>query len=131
MNVSISIDNINRGSFQAVYCPSMSGCRAIVTFESTGETFNNPDSRQLTFQLTQNGQDIWIDYLLLAPAGKVDTDALHKVVPIDLTNDFISKCASQHFQIEYNKSKFCDKSVVSLSAKYNKGMLIKLIKSLL
>jgi hypothetical protein len=57
----------------------------------------------------------------LAPAGQVGAESLHKVVPIDLTNDFISKCASQHFKIEKNKSEFCDKSVLSLSAKYNKG----------
>jgi laminin, alpha 3/5 len=121
VNVSINIDNKNKGSIQAAYCPSLSGCRAIVTFDSTGESFNNQDPRQITFQLTQNNKDIWIDYLLLAPAIQVTGENLQKFLPIDLTNDFISKCASEHFNIEFGKSDFCDKSAISMSAKYNRG----------
>lgn len=117
------MDKKNNGTFKATYCPSISGCRAIVKFESNSETFTNPDFQTVTFQLTENGKDIWLDYVLLASATTVNPDLVFNYAPIDMTSDFISKCASQHFNIEYYSSLFCDQSVLSLSVAYNDGAL--------
>ena len=113
------------GSFQANYCPSISGCRAIVKFQqdatnSTSETFTNQYFDQATFQLLENGRDIWLESVTLAPAIEVTAD-LNKQDPIDMTSEFIRRCASNHFNVEYYKDLFCDQSVVSLSAAYNDG----------
>jgi len=42
-------------------------------------------------------------------------------VPTKLTAEFITRCASNHFSIQHGQSAFCDRSVVSMSAKYNDG----------
>ena len=121
VNISVNIDNVNKGSFQADFCPSISGCRSVVYFESSGESFINPDMRVATFQLANNGKDIWLDYILFAPSSQVDLDKLHSHAPVDLTDEFLDKCASNHFHIEPGKSEFCDRAVFSLSANYNQG----------
>lgn len=119
VNVSVTIDKSYRGYFQAPYCPSISGCRSIVKFEN-GDLINYEESRSILFQLFQNGKDIWLDYALFAPASIPNQDLL-KSAPIDLSDDFLTKCASQNFYIEAKKSPFCDDSVFSLSTKYNNG----------
>jgi laminin alpha 3/5 len=119
VNVSVSVDNSYKGSFHATNCPSISGCRSIVRFE-TGETFDYADSRTINFQLAQNGKDIWLDYVLFAPAANVNPDLL-KGAPVDFTDEFLNKCASQHFKVDPEVSKFCDESVFALSTRYNNG----------
>ena len=121
VNITVSIDGQSKGSVHAAYCPSISGCRAIVLFHSTGEVFENVDMRQVKFTNGQNNRDIWLDYFLLASPRNVDPETLHKTMPLKLTGDFISKCASQHFDINYGESAYCDKSAFSLAAKYNNG----------
>ena len=121
VNVSVNIDNVNRGSFQADYCPSISGCRSVVNFESSGEAFSNPEIRSVQFELSQNGQDIWLDYILFVPSAQVNFETLNSHAPIDLTDEFVKKCATNHFHIESNSNEFCDRAVFSLSAAYNNG----------
>lgn len=83
----------------------------------------NVDFQYLTFLLNQNGQDIWLDNVLVASASNVNP-TVFDYAPRDLTSQFISKCASsQHFNIDYYSSLFCDQAVLSLSAKYNGGAL--------
>jgi laminin alpha 3/5 len=121
VNLTVEIDSINKGSLHAAYCPSISGCRGIVLFHSSGEVFENADIRSVKFTNIQNDKEIWLDYFLIAPAASVDPEQLQATVPIKLTDDFISQCASHHFSVEQNKSPFCDQSMLSLSAKYNGG----------
>lgn len=120
VGVTVFLDKNTNGTFQAPYCPSISGCRAMVKFHPNSDTFTNPDLQSVTLQLNQNGKDLWLEYLLLASATNVKPEDF-EYAPIDMTSDFITKCASQHFNIEYYSSLFCDHAVLSLSAKYNNG----------
>ena len=119
VNVSVTIDNAYKGSFQAPFCPSISGCRSIVVFENS-EIFDYEKARFVSLQLASIDKDIWLSYALIGPSTSVTPD-LMKTAPIDLISDFIQQCASQHFSIEFGKNEFCDESVFSLSAKYNNG----------
>lgn len=105
--VTVFLDRSTNGTFTAPYCPSTSGCRAIVKFSPNTDTFSADYISTLTFQLNQNGHDIWIDYALLASANDVTPD-IFSFVPIDQTSDFIAECASQqHFFIEFSTSGSC------------------------
>lgn len=119
VNVSVNIDDTYKGSFKASFCPSTSGCRAIVAFENS-EIFDYDKSRLVSIQLASNDRDIWLNYALVGPSTAVTPD-LMKTAPIDLISEFITKCASQHFNIEFGKNDFCDQAVFSLSSKYNNG----------
>lgn len=102
--VTVFLDNQINGTFQAPYCPSISGCRAIVKFSPNTETFTADYISTLKFQLTDNGPDIWIDYALLACATEV-TPETFSFIPLDQTSEFISQCASQHhFAIDFSTS---------------------------
>ncbi len=119
VSVSVNIDDTYKGSFQAPFCPSTSGCRAIVVFEN-GEAFDYEKARIASVQLASDDKDIWLNYALVGPSTTVTPD-LMKNAPIDLINDFITQCASHHFSMEVSKSPFCDDSVFSISARYNNG----------
>lgn len=120
VQITVFLDKSINGTFDAPYCPSISGCRSMVKFYPNSETFSEADLQSVTFQLAQNGQDIWLDHLLLASATDVNPEVFN-FAPIDQTSEFISKCASHNFNIEFYASNFCDKSVISLSVKYNDG----------
>jgi laminin, alpha 3/5 len=128
VGVSVNIDNGKLiGSFEAPYCPSITGCRSMVHFESSAETFltDGLDLKQITFQLTQNGKEIWLDHLLLAPAMAVTPDIFKYDDSIDATPKFINKCAAKtNFKVDFSDGEedtFCNDAVLSLSAKYNDG----------
>ena len=40
VNVEVFLDKKINGTFSAPYCPSISGCRDLIKFESNSETFN-------------------------------------------------------------------------------------------
>lgn len=108
--VIVFLDRQTNGTFTAPYCPSTSGCRAIVKFSPNTDTFTAPQAASdysistLTFQLAQNGHDIWLDYAMLASATDVTPDVF-SFVPVDQTSEFIARCAShQHFFIEFYTS---------------------------
>lgn len=104
VGVTVFLDRQTNGTFTAAYCPSTSGCRAIVKFAPNTDTFSADYINTLTYQLNQNGQDIWIDYALLASANDVTPD-IFSFTPIDQTSDFITRCASQqHFHIDFYTS---------------------------
>jgi laminin alpha 3/5 len=126
VSVTVFIDKKVNGTLVAPYCPSTSGCRGIVKFQpGGGETFDarDLDLSSLTFQLGQNNQDIWLDHALAASASAVNPSSLFEHKPVDNTKQFLAKCASQHFNIDYQASSFCEESVLSISAKYNGGAL--------
>lgn len=69
------------------------------TFSVAGDSIST-----LTFQLAQNGHDIWLDYAMLAAATDVTPD-IFSFVPVDQTSEFIARCASQqHFYIDFYTS---------------------------
>ena len=122
VDVAVFLDRNRNASFTAPYCPSTKGCRTIIKFDGNSDTFNDPDIQAFSFQLSENGKDIWLEYVLLASATSVNPDVF-EYTPIDLTNDFIEKCASKHFSIEHYSSSNCDQAIISLSSKYNNGAL--------
>lgn len=104
--VTVFLDRQTNGTFTAPYCPSTSGCRAIVKFAPNTDTFSvaGDSISTLTFQLAQNGHDIWLDYAMLASATDVTPD-IFSFVPVDQTSEFITRCASQqHFYIDFYTS---------------------------
>lgn len=125
VNISVEVDFVHKGFLKAPYCPSVSGCRAIVVFgEDEEEVFENNAIQAVRFMHEGRRDDeIWIDFFEIVAPENVDEERLRARVSVKLTSDFIGKCASNHFQIEHGREEFCDKSVISMSAKYNQGAL--------
>lgn len=121
VNVSISFDDNTKGYFHAANCPSISGCRAIVKYDN-GEIHNFDSATRITITLSDQNPnaDIWLDYMLFAAAASVNPDLLQHA-PIDMSTEFLLKCASNHFNVALFESDFCDTSVFSLASKYNEG----------
>ena len=105
VNISVNIDGVNKGFLQAAYCPSTIGCRGIVLFgESDAEVFENPDIRSVKFShLGVSEDEVWIDFFELAAPENVNEEQLRATVPVKLTADFITRCASNHFDIQHDR----------------------------
>jgi hypothetical protein len=65
----------------------------------------------LTFQLNQNSQDNWLDHVLLASASAL-SPSVFEHFPVDTTKQFIERCASQLFDIDYQSSVFYEEFAV-------------------
>ncbi|XP_046433556.1 laminin subunit alpha [Neodiprion fabricii] len=101
-------------------CPSNSGCRSIV-HQSNGETkFDLIENFMITFKKGAGDNAVWLDYILVIPAGPRVQETLQKI-QFDQTKEFIKKCGTNHFHINITDDGFCRDSVFSLTADYNNG----------
>ncbi|XP_071119471.1 laminin subunit alpha-like [Haliotis cracherodii] len=109
------------GYFTPQYCPSTSGCRGTIQFPDSGNflSIKSPVVRML-FNNTQGG-DIWLDYVLIAPANQYNMRNLD-LHPIDKSGDFLTECVNDGFELRSN-SKFCRESVFTLTSEFNNGAL--------
>jgi laminin alpha 3/5 len=102
------------GVLNASYCPSLTGCRAVVEF-------NNGDVREdinaINLKLTDREKNVWLDQVALLWA--VDPEKLN-FEPVSHNEEFKDQCVPQNtFYIEHYTSLFCDESVLSISATYH------------
>ncbi|CAG9836790.1 unnamed protein product [Diabrotica balteata] len=104
------------------HCPSQSGCRAVVTQADGNRAFSLTENFMMTLKL-QNNKDVYLDYLLVVPADLYTEQYLEKSENFDRAGEFISKCGSNHFNIDTTMEGFCRDSVFSITAGHNTGAL--------
>ncbi|XP_022089419.1 laminin subunit alpha-like isoform X2 [Acanthaster planci] len=112
------------GSFQAEYCPHVSGCRAVVTLPDGSSTFDLSGTGQGYYISLPDGSrgKVWIDYVIAIPENSYNEDVLIEE-PQDRAGEFIRNCAENNFYIRPDGSGFCRQATFSLSADYNNGAL--------
>lgn len=111
------------GKFIVNHCPSSSGCRGIIKQEENDDYFWFDIDDTVTFSLTNLQQKgVWVDYVMLVPVDYYNERLLNEE-EFDQTNEFITQCGQDHFNIQLNASEFCKSSVYSLTADYNSGAL--------
>lgn len=114
---------INSGHFRADYCPSVSGCRSVVTFDNKAQHL---ELNELDVILAFNNsalKPVWLDYIMVVPVIGFFDDSVLEVRPIDKSAEFISQCASNNFYIDPQVTGFCRDGVFSLTTDYNNGAL--------
>lgn len=114
------------GTFRANYCPSKSGCRAIVKFQDgidSSQTFSSAPFYSVKFKYVDSGnKDIWLENAYIINSGSVTS--VSDIVPNDYSSKFLDECIQNKFrnyEIEPSTFLFCDQAVLSLSASYNDG----------
>jgi laminin alpha 3/5 len=106
------------GKLNAEYCPSLSGCRAIVKLNENG--VNNteyPNFNQINFKLAELNKNVWLEgfYLL----WEYDQEKLN-YGPVSMNDEFKDRCwTKDSSNIDYYTSEFCDKSVLTISGSYH------------
>jgi laminin, alpha 3/5 len=124
VELKINIKNVEV-NYKADYCPSSSGCRKLIDFNSI-EKLADLEEASFTVKLLNTNQSIWIDYLLVMPGMYVSPDIAY-YSPVDLSDRFKSDCLDRDYfktiskEDNVNKWKFCERIEFAISAKYNSG----------
>jgi laminin alpha 3/5 len=101
------------GVLNAAYCPSLSGCRAVIEFEDN----QNRPYFDITFKLNETKQNVWIEKVYLHPY--FDSEKLN-YGPISMNDNFIAQCSPREYlDIEHHASEFCDDSVLAIAGSYH------------
>ncbi|CAI9728190.1 laminin subunit alpha-like [Octopus vulgaris] len=109
------------GSFYADYCPSDTGCRAVVKLGDSGKSevnFPNNEAR-IKFTVTKPSK-MWLDYVLLIP-GYLHRPAEQDLPTVDMAEEFLKKCTDD--VLSYKPSPTCSKQLFALTTDYNNGTL--------
>ncbi|XP_066575649.1 laminin subunit alpha-3 isoform X1 [Amia ocellicauda] len=110
------------GSFNASFCPRVSGCRDQVIAESQ-IALDVPDLNLMITLKVPQGKTLTLDYILVVPADNYTPDLLNEK-PLDKSFDFINECGGNSFYIDpVTSSQFCKDSAKSLVAFFNDGAL--------
>ncbi|XP_015209136.2 laminin subunit alpha-3 isoform X2 [Lepisosteus oculatus] len=110
------------GSFNASYCPHVSGCRDQVIAENR-IVLDVPEQELVLTLAIPQGKTLTMDYILVVPADNYTPDLLSEK-RLDKSFDFIHKCGGNSFYIDpVSSSPFCKDSARSLVAFFNGGAL--------
>ncbi|XP_072567322.1 laminin subunit alpha-3 isoform X1 [Paramormyrops kingsleyae] len=110
------------GTFNATFCPHISGCRVqVVAEQSISLDVPRPE---LTVTLrVPLGKTLTLDYILVVPDDAY-SPSLIKERPMDKSTVFINQCGTNSFYINPNSaSRFCRESARSLALFGNDGAL--------
>ncbi|CAH1775060.1 unnamed protein product, partial [Owenia fusiformis] len=122
INVIVEADGqSSQGRFKAEYCPGVSGCRGVITFEDVNHLdISNTDVR-IIFNNTE-GRTLFVDYILSVPAEHF-TPNLLEFGAMDKTGQFFTRCAGKNFEINPADvgPGFCRRAVFTLTTEYNNG----------
>ncbi|KAM7379372.1 hypothetical protein PAMP_004930 [Pampus punctatissimus] len=114
-----------KGSINASFCPSVSGCREVVIADRRiALDFDHQSWRLPSISLiVPPRKTLILDYIMLVPDSSYTPDLL-KEKPLDKSSDFIQQCRGEGFYIDpRTSSQFCRDSARSLVAAYNDGAL--------
>ncbi|XP_066250557.1 laminin subunit alpha isoform X1 [Euwallacea similis] len=103
------------------HCPSLSGCRSLITQGNRNNKFDLLENFMISFKEPDN-KNVYLDYLLVIPAD-LYADRHLEEEELDRTGEFISTCGNNHFNIDTNHQGFCRDSVFSITAAHNTGAL--------
>ncbi|KAJ8272625.1 hypothetical protein GJAV_G00091440 [Gymnothorax javanicus] len=109
------------GSFNASFCPSISGCRDQVIAENR-IALDIPQQDLMVTVTVPPGKAVTLDYILVIPDENYSPEQL-KEKPLGKSSDFINQCGENSFYIDSSSSQFCRDSAKSLVAAYNDGAL--------
>uniref|UniRef100_A0A8C5SYR3 Laminin subunit alpha 3 n=1 Tax=Laticauda laticaudata TaxID=8630 RepID=A0A8C5SYR3_LATLA len=110
------------GSYNASFCPHISGCRSLLMSENHIEFDILKHDISVTVKIP-NERTMVLEHILVVPAHSYNYTLLHKDSVIRST-DFISQCGGNSFHIVLgNSSEFCRNSARSLAAAFNDGAL--------
>ncbi|KAJ7338748.1 hypothetical protein JRQ81_012650, partial [Phrynocephalus forsythii] len=110
------------GSFNASFCPHISGCRGLVMAENQIEFDITAENVLVTLQIPK-GKTVVLGSILAIPADSYSYILLRKDT-MDKSFDFINQCGGNSFYINpVTSSEFCRDSARSLVAAYNNGAL--------
>ncbi|VDM41094.1 unnamed protein product [Toxocara canis] len=108
------------------YCPSVSGCRALVHDKERPEVtqfwMDDKYTASFYFNTSQKGP-IYIDSVTTVPYHSF-SDSLMSPQPIDLSDDFVKECNAGNFENNpVNVSDYCREKVFSLTSEFNMAAL--------
>ncbi|KAI6235067.1 Laminin alpha [Aphelenchoides besseyi] len=126
LNVDVLFENEHFGDITFSYCPSVSGCRAIIYDRQKPDQnhfyVNNTYVWTFYHNTKQNGP-IYIESISAVPV-RTYTPVLLKPKPLDQKNDFFTYCSELNYKnAPQNVTDFCKSQVFSLTAEYNGGAL--------
>uniref|UniRef100_A0A914HKE2 Uncharacterized protein n=1 Tax=Globodera rostochiensis TaxID=31243 RepID=A0A914HKE2_GLORO len=120
--VDVLVQNERFGDALFHYCPSMSGCRAIVLDRHSGQRqFRLEDKYVLTFYANNTHQKgpIYIDYVVAVPQESY-SDRVLRPLPLELADEFVEKCSHNNFRnLPRNATDYCRQKIFSLTTEFN------------
>ncbi|XP_069740233.1 laminin subunit alpha-5 isoform X2 [Narcine bancroftii] len=120
--VLINGGRIWQGHANATFCPHGYGCRTSILCENKIVLDITDNDVSIIIRIP-DGKTLWLAYILIVPEASYDSNYLVEE-PLDKSYDFISTCGANSFYINpATASKFCQDSMISLSAFYNNGAL--------
>uniref|UniRef100_A0A8B9FEP2 Laminin subunit alpha 3 n=1 Tax=Amazona collaria TaxID=241587 RepID=A0A8B9FEP2_9PSIT len=121
VQVRLNVGRVWSGSFNASFCPHLSGCRDQVIAENRIELDISEPEISVTVMIP-DGRMLFLVFLVV-PADTYSYKILDKKT-VDKSYDFINQCGGNSFYIDpEGSSAFCKDSVRSLVAFYNNGAL--------
>ncbi|CAG0898967.1 unnamed protein product [Cyprideis torosa] len=106
------------------HCPAANGCRAIIRSLNGERTFEMDNNFRLRLHEDQQ-KSAWIDYVLAIPRQFFD-DAFLEELPLDKTDEFISKCSKNQYSVVESPpedAEFCRNATFALTVDHNSGAL--------
>lgn len=112
------------GSFNAGYCPHVSGCRVVVTLPDGSNEFDLTGLGQsIHLSIPDDGDhNLWVDYILAIPADQFTDDVLIEI-PLDRAGEFITYCGDNEFFISSDSPAICQDATFSITTDFNNGAL--------
>ncbi|KAK6179097.1 hypothetical protein SNE40_011531 [Patella caerulea] len=111
-----------KGVFHSTYCPSVTGCRGTVKFdEVSSEILTLKDTNVRLVVNNTEDTDLWLDYVLLVPAGNYRLTDLD-LNPIDKSANFLKRCVNEGFELRF-EDKECREGAFTLTTEFNNGAL--------
>ncbi|CAJ0584396.1 unnamed protein product, partial [Mesorhabditis spiculigera] len=117
-------DQYYHGTLPLEYCPSISGCRAVIHDRDRGKQINQfwmEEKYTLTFTVNDTTKPIYIDSVTAVPYSDYN-DNLMKLQPIDLSSEFVEQCKENIFK-NANASDFCRDKIFTLTTDFNQAAL--------
>lgn len=106
-NLSVLLQNgqMYEASVAVPFCPSNSGCRAVVEQADGNRNFMILENFVLTLTAPAN-RSVWVDYVYVVPSQEF-TAALMQESPIDMTSIFLARCGKNNLVIDADSPAFC------------------------
>lgn len=121
LDVLIQNGQFYEGTLPVPFCPSVSGCRAVIRAKDGSTHFKILENFMVTLR-EPNHKSVWIDYLLTIPVDAYHDDVLQPQ-PLDRTVEFLADCGKDHFYLDPKVEGFCRNATFALTSEYNNGGL--------
>ncbi|XGW07796.1 hypothetical protein V3C99_010722 [Haemonchus contortus] len=124
LNVGVVLQNDHffEATVPLAYCPSVSGCRALIRDKEKPEVIQFWMEDKYTATLYHNNTQkgpIFIDSITAVPFHSYNEN-LMKPLPIDLSSEFIQQCSADFYQNDpQTVSDFCREKIFSLTTDFN------------